>query len=229
VAVVAGSGLDLTGLLDRVNWEKPFEAFKGLSATSVSGHSGVFTLGSCADVDVILQQGRRHMYEGLTFEKTTASVRALVSLGVDRIIFTNAAGGLKPAMNPGMLLAVERIMTWPYRAWPERPEELVPDWVMPGSDAAGVYVWVHGPSYETRAEIAVLQRVKASAVGMSTAPEVAAAQALGLRTAAISCITNNCCEVKHLSHEDVLATARNASERLCEVLARALPRYAELS
>ncbi|MFO7974966.1 MAG: hypothetical protein R6V12_10070, partial [Candidatus Hydrogenedentota bacterium] len=173
IAVVAGSGLDLKPILDTVCWEKPFEAFCGLSFASVAGHAGAFIQGMCGDVPMIVQQGRRHFYEGLRFEEVTAPVRELASLGVDAILFTNAAGGLKIDLKPGFLMAAERIVTWPYRGWPDRPSVIVPTWVVPECDATGAYAWVHGPSYETRAEIAALQQRGACAVGMSTAPEMA--------------------------------------------------------
>ena len=228
VAVVAGSGLSLTGILDTVHWEEPFEAFEGLSAASVAGHTGSFIAGVCGNVEVLLQQGRRHFYEGISFDAVTAPVRALASQGVTGILFTNAAGGLKPDFEPGTLMAVARLRTWPYRNWAARPEQVIPDWAAPGCDASGLYVWVHGPSYETRAEIGALQHLGGDAVGMSTAPEMAAAQALGIRTAAVSCITNNCCRMQHLTHDDVLSTARRASERLCALLRQALPEFARI-
>lgn len=227
IAVVAGSGIDLRGLLDNVRWEKPFSAFQSLASVSVAGHSGVFLEGMSETIPVIVQQGRCHFYEGLSYAEVTAPVQLLASLGVERIVFTNAAGGLKAELEPGCLMAAERIETWPYRGWPNRPREIVPQWLVPECDRVGTYMWVHGPSYETRAEIAALERAGISAVGMSTAPEMACAHALGLRTAAISCITNNCLRTQVLSHAHVVATAERASEKLCAVLRRALPYLAE--
>ena len=179
MAVVAGTGLNLRDLFDTISWEKPFHAFGDLSSGGVPGHANTFIEGTCRSMRVIVQQGRRHFYEGLTFEDVTAPVRVLASLGVDRVVFTNAAGGLKSELEPGALMAVEHILTWPYRGWPDRPPRIVPTWLMPGCDATGAYAWVHGPSYETRAEIAALQRQGACAVGMSTAPEMTAAHTLG--------------------------------------------------
>jgi len=226
VAVVAGSGLDLTGILDQVRWEEPFDAFEGLSSTSVEGHTGSFTQGTCGKIEVVVQQGRRHFYEGLTFGEVAAPVHVLAALGVQGVLFTNAAGGLRPEFEPGNLLAVERLRTWPYHGWLERPAELVPDWVAPECDATGAYMWVHGPSYETQAEIGCIQAMDVSAVGMSTAPELAAALRLGMRTGALSCITNNCCRARKLTHHEVLTTAERASVKLCETLRRGLPDFA---
>ncbi|HQM47068.1 MAG TPA: purine-nucleoside phosphorylase [Candidatus Hydrogenedentes bacterium] len=227
MAVVAGSGLDLRNILDEVCWEKPFAVFPGLSPAGVAGHAGTFTEGLCGAVRVIVQQGRRHFYEGLKFEEVTATVRVLASFGVDRIVFTNAAGGLKAGLEPGALMAAECIMTWPYRGWPDAPGETVPNWRVPECEASGTYAWVHGPSYETRAEIAALQRQGAWAVGMSTAPEIVAAQGLGMRAGAISCITNTCCRRQRLTHDEVLDIGQHHSARLCELLRRVLPGFAE--
>lgn len=228
-AIVAGSGLNLMALLDGVTWESPFGAFQQLPPPSVAGHAGTFTGGTCGGLPVILQQGRHHFYEGYGYAEVTASIRVLSTLGAERVLFTNAAGGLTPELEPGFLVSVDRIVTWPCRLWAERPPEIVPEWVVPGCDATGSYVWVHGPSYETRAEIAALQHKGAAAVGMSTAPEMTAAQSLGMRTAAISCITNNCCRIEHLTHAHVLATSRQTSEKLCALLRRALPLLGERS
>ncbi len=225
IAIVAGSGLDLSSLLDRRFWEKPFSAFDGCSAAQVDGHPGSFIAGECGGEPLIVQQGRRHLYEGLRWDALAAPLKTLAAMGVERVVFTNAAGGLLPELKPGSLMDVERILTWPCRRWSEQPGALVPGWRVPGCDATGIYVWMHGPSYETRAEIAALQGMGASAVGMSTAPEMAAAHALGLRTAAVSCVTNNCCRPQRLSHEAVLATARASSARLCELLRFALPDF----
>jgi purine-nucleoside phosphorylase len=115
-------------------------------------------------------------------------------------------------------MAASRIRLWRYRRWPAAPAQLMPDFELPGCDASGAYHWVHGPCYETRAEIRALQTEKSSAVGMSTAPEMHRAQALGMRAAAISCITNNCCTPQHLTHEHVLRTAAAASARLSALL-----------
>ncbi len=225
IAIVTGSGLELGGLLDRPVWEKPFSAFEHCSPAQVAGHPGTFAAGECAGVPLILQRGRRHIYEGIGFDELTAPVRALAAMGVECVVFTNAAGGLLPELEPGHLLAVERVITWPCRRWPEQPGELLPDWLVPACDATGVYAWVHGPSYETRAEIGALRSMGAGAVGMSTAPEMAAAHRLGLRTAVVSCITNTCCRVQRLTHDHVLATARDASARLCALLRNALPDF----
>jgi len=224
VAVVAGSGLDLRPLLDSIDGEREFATVDGLPSARVVGHPGRFVFGQCVGVRVILQSGRLHCYEGLSFAEATAPVAALHEFGADTVLFTNAAGGLIPDMEPGDLMAADAVRLWPYTSWKNRPESLTLDLVPSGCAWRGAYHWVHGPCYETRAEVAALRALGSGAVGMSTAPEVARAQALGMRTGAISCITNNCCTPQKLTHEHVLKTASAASARLCEVLRGALSR-----
>lgn len=224
VAVVAGSGLDLRPLLDRVDREVDFAAIPELPAARVAGHAGKFIFGQSEGVSVIVQSGRLHLYEGLTFGEATAPVAALHAFGARTVLFTNAAGGLIPEMQPGDLMAAESIRLWPHAAWETRPDALELAIVPDGCPWHGAYHWVHGPCYETRAEVAALRALGSGAVGMSTAPEVARAQALSMRCGVISCITNNCCTPQKLTHEHVLRTAAAASMRLCEVLRGAISR-----
>jgi purine-nucleoside phosphorylase len=154
-----------------------------------------------------------------------ANVDILLDLGANRIIFTNAAGGLQPGLRCGSLLAIDRVATWPCRRWPDAPESLKPTIVI-DAEARGAYVWVHGPSYETRTEIAAMRQLGYAAVGMSTAPEMARAHELGIESAAISCITNECGGLEKLTHGQVLATACSATARLVSLLRTAISSFA---
>ncbi|MBN2310707.1 MAG: purine-nucleoside phosphorylase [Candidatus Hydrogenedentes bacterium] len=222
LGIVAGSGIDLRGLLDRVEREQAFHEVAGLVSSAVPGHAGRFLHGVCGGHPVVLQCGRLHVYEGLAVGEVVRTVDVLASSGVRTILFTNAAGGLLPEMEPGELLAVERVRPMPYRGWPEAPESIEPDIEVPRCDHRGAYMWVHGPSYETRAEIAALQRLGGAAVGMSTAPELCRCRELGLRAAAVSCITNNCCQPQVLTHAHVVETACRASRRIAALIRAAL-------
>ena len=223
VAVVAGSGIDLRPLFSRIDRVASFDEIPGLSSAEVPGHVGQFMLGWADTTPLILQCGRRHLYEGCGMATVRGTVDALRDFGADTIVFTNAAGGLLPELEPGSLMAVDRVLTWPCKAWSGQPPSIAVNAVVPGCDCSGAYIWMHGPSYETRAEIRALRRLGAGAVGMSTAPEMSRARELGLRTAAVSCITNSCLTPQVLTHRHVLDIAGRTSSRLVEVLRNALP------
>jgi purine nucleoside phosphorylase len=134
------------------------------------------------------------------------------------MLFTNAAGGLCPEMNVGDLVGIQSAMLWPFDDWPDAPDTTPTTVTVSGCDHYGVYIWVHGPAYETPDEIRLMRRLGGSAVGMSTAPELERCRTLGIPAGAISCITNNCCVPQHLDHAHVLKSARSASERIVTLI-----------
>jgi purine-nucleoside phosphorylase len=217
VGLVAGSGIDLTQVLDTVEERLPFAEFPGMPEGSVAGHAREFVIGRCGNTRVVVQCGRIHVYEGFDFEAVTAPVRAQRELGVDTIVFTNAAGGFNPVYPPASLLAIDRIVTWPFCRF-TLPHEVTPDFTIPECDTSGTYFWMHGPCYETRAEVQALKNLGAAAVGMSVAPELRCAQSLGMRGAVISCITNICGADEILAHDHVLDAAQVASPRLTRLI-----------
>lgn len=102
---------------------------------------------------------------------------------------------------------------------------------MPPADTIlreGVYAGVLGPQYETSAEVRMLQKLGADAIGMSTVLEVIQARALGLEVAGFSCITNLAAGLgqENLSHHDVLETGRSAASKFARLLETALPEFA---
>jgi len=228
VAAVAGSGIDLTSMLYEVHEWIPFRAGgeSGVShpdacgapaAPGVAGHACVFLRGCCGLREVIVQQGRFHVYEGFDFARCVRPLDTLYEMGVRTIVFTNAAGGLRPEMEPGQLCASTEVIPWPFRAF-ALPEALRTEFTVAGCDHRGPYMWMHGPCYETRSEVQALRRAGGATVGMSAATELARCQELGIAAGVVSCITNNCCATRPLSHEHVLKTAAEASVRLAQVL-----------
>jgi len=249
VAIVLGSGLgvvaDAVGEPRRV----PYARIPGFPTPGVLGHKGELVAGSLAGVPVLVQQGRFHLYEGHAPATAALPVRVFHRLGVRTLIVTNAAGGLRPALRPGslMLIADQINLMWgnPLVGPVERGEERFPD-MSDAYDPAlrelareaargaeipleeGVYVALLGPSYETPAEIRMLQRLGGDAVGMSTVPEVIAARARGMRTLGFSMITNLAAglSAEKVSHEDVLAMGRRVAGdlgRVIEGILRRLP------
>jgi purine-nucleoside phosphorylase len=227
IGIVAGSGIDLTPLFDSIQQEIPFDEIPSIPTTHVQGHSGKFISGFCNGIPVLLQSGRIHFYEGHPLHSVTATIDYLDQQGVRTLLLTNAAGGLQDTMKPGDLMAQTTVQLWEYAGWPEAPNSFAMDFQLTGCDLKGTLTWVHGPCYETRAEIKALQTQMSHAVGMSIAPEVARCKELNIRVGGVSCITNNCCMPHTLTHEEVLETAQQSSERLHQLIRTSLPELVE--
>lgn len=223
IGIVSGSGIALDVLLDTVTRRVSFADVPGLVSGTVEGHQCVFVHGTCGLVPIVLQCGRLHLYEGLSYEAVVRTVDVLYEAGVRKILFATAAGGLLPQTTPGSLMAANQVMLRPFRGWPGIPATLSTDILPAGCDFTGPYCWVHGPCYETRAEIAMLQELGAAAVGMSVAPELMRCRELRIQAGIISCITNSCCEPIALTHAHIVAAAGNASHKLAHVIRKALP------
>ena len=228
IGIVCGSGIAIESLLDERTGERRFRDIPELADcvgpdhNELPGHNLKFIFGSCGDQPVVVQCGRLHFYEGLDYETATRPVDFMHSLGVQSVIFTCAAGGLKPGMQSGDLVAVERVRMWRYRKWTATPGMLFTDFLVPGCDFIGTYQWVHGPCYETQAEIAAIQQLQAEAVGMSSAPDLFRCQELGMRGGIVACITNSCCRREVLTHDRVVAASAKASARLASIIRRGL-------
>ncbi|MBI2615771.1 MAG: purine-nucleoside phosphorylase [Gemmatimonadetes bacterium] len=226
VAVVLGTGLG--GLAEKVERPivVPYREIPGFPETGVAGHRGELVLGRLEGVPVLLQSGRFHLYEGHDPETVVLPTRVFHTLGIETLVVTNAAGGLSPTFRPPVLMLIADHVNLMFRSFLAGPvvppEERFPDMSEPYDRALrrlarevalaegigleeGVYVGLLGPSYETPAEIRMLQRF-GDAVGMSTVPEVVAARARGMRVLGISTITNLAAGISPtaLSHEEVL-------------------------
>lgn len=229
IAIATGSGIRLESILDSVDKEVPFHDIPGLADPEIPGHRHLFIHGKCGDVPVILQCGRLHFYQGLDYAAVTRPVDALRDAGAAMVVFVNAAGALDPSMSCGDLLAVDRVRLCRYFGWNSTPGVAFTDFLVSGCDWTGTLQWVNGPSYETRAEIAALQNLKSTAVGMSTAPELVRCQELGMRGAVVSCIANCCYKPQILTHQEVIAVAGRASSKIASLLRQTLPKIATQS
>ncbi len=221
MGVVSGSGIDLGDLFDLVDNEISFDAIPGLTGSSVPGHPGRFLSGLVLGRRVILQQGRKHVYEGLSFEEIVHPVTLLYEMGCRELILCNAVGGLDPVWQPADLVAVTRCCPW-FTTRIELPEVAHTDFLVAGCCGEGTYLWVSGPSYETQAEIKAMRKLGYAVVGMSTLPEMYHAQNLGMRVGVISCVTNSCLATEPLTHDHVLETAHTSSAKICSVIRKHL-------
>jgi purine-nucleoside phosphorylase len=242
VAIVLGSGLGdfAEGLADAR--AHPYGSIPHWPASAVVGHAGRLVSGTLAGRRVAALCGRVHYYEGHDMRTVTFAVRALGLLGVRTLILTNAAGGINLTFKPGTLMLMDdhiNLMgTNPLvGANDERFGPRFPDMTtvyskrlrdLAGEAARerglglvhGVYVALHGPSYETPAEIRYLRTIGADAVGMSTVPEAIAARHMGLEVLGISCITNPAAGVlpQPLVHDEVMEVARRVRAEFASLL-----------
>jgi purine-nucleoside phosphorylase len=223
-ALVLGSGLgDLD--LGRATAEIPYERVPGFPGIMVAGHPGRLSLvGKTA-----ILRGRVHYYEGRSFEEITRPVRVLARLGVKRLILTNAAGGISRRLRRGDLMLITDHLNLmganPLRGGAHFVDlSCVYDVPKVAGLKRGVYAAMAGPTYETPAEVRMLRKLGADAVGMSTVPEAIVGCQAGLRVIGISLITNAAAGTGKgpVTHAEVLQTAERSRSRMAWVLRKIL-------
>jgi len=229
--IVLGSGLGGLAATIEEATRIPFSHVPGFPTATVAGHAGQLIVGRLAGRPVVLMAGRFHMYEGHDAALAAFPVRVMHALGAPVYLASNAAGGVRRTFNPGDLMVIADHMNLMFRsplAGPlESGDERFPDMSDPYDRAlqrllheaasavgvslqVGVYCGLLGPTYETPAEVRMLERLGVDAVGMSTVPEVIVARALGMRVAAVSCITNKAAGLTlgALDHAEVVETGQ---------------------
>ena len=244
-AVVSGSGL--SGLADAFDrrWSLDYAKVPGFPVATVRGHPGRLHLASARDVPVWICQGRPHYYEHGDMQPIAEFVRVLLDAGVSRLLLTNAAGALNPQFQPGDVMVIADHLFLPGLAGhhpllgPNDPRGTRFPALAGAYDPAlrvairneltraglvvrdGTYAMVSGPSFETPAETALLRRLGADAVGMSTAPEVVVARHAGAIVGAVTTLTNvaGTEEPKADGHVKVVDAASAVAPRLGEALA----------
>jgi len=249
LAITLGSGL--SDLSDSLNIELsiPFKDIPHFPKSTVVGHKGNLIVGTFENKKIALLQGRVHYYEGYTPSEVVFPTRLMKLLGVKDLILTNASGSLNPNWGPGQIMMItdhinmtgynpligENIkelgprfndMSEPYNK--ELSSLLKSSCVDSGLEIhEGVYIGVSGPSYETPAEINAFSKLGASAVGMSTVPEVIAANHCGLRVSGLSCLTNFASGIspQPLSHEEVTEASLKAKPKLIAALKEFFKNY----
>ncbi len=234
LAIILGSGL--AALLDSLELSSrlPYPELPDFNQTGVSGHAGCLHAGLLFDLPVLLFQGRYHCYEGYDAWQVTAPVRLAAALGCRKILLTNAAGGIADEMQPGDFMLVNDHLNLtgknPLRGRPDLEfidlcglyrHDFLPQLREQAAKQdirlhSGVLAWMLGPSYETPAEIRMLQQMGAAAVSMSTIPEAIMARYLGLDLVALSYISNLAAgkSIVALDHQDVLAGGSRAAAEL---------------
>ncbi len=233
-AIILGSGIGK--FADRLEDAKSisYADIPGFSASTVAGHAGRLMIGRIANLPLAVMAGRIHIYEGHPAQAIALPIRILRKLGVERLILTNASGGLTPDMVAGTLMIVEDHINFTSMnpligpnddsigvRFPDMTDAYDPQMRGLMADAAreagvavtsGVYLWCLGPNFETPAEIRMFARLGAQAVGMSTVPECLVARHCGMKVAALSLVTNLAAGIAQhpLTHEETLAEASKA-------------------
>ena len=235
-AVILGSGLG--DYAEKIQIEKivKYTEIEGFPVSTVQGHKGQFVFGYVEDIPVVLMQGRVHYYEGYPMQDVVLPTRLMKMMGAEKILLTNAAGGVNPSFKPGdFMLITDHITTAvPSPLIGPNIEELgvrFPDMSevynkelqdvirKAGANTGvalkeGVYMQFTGPSYETPAEIRMCRTLGGDAAGMSTACEAMAARHMGMKVCGISCITNLAAgmSTQKLDHKEVQETADRVAE-----------------
>ena len=245
IAIVLGSGLGF--LADRVEGAArvPYADIPGFPEPGVQGHKGELVAGNLGGVPVLVQAGRFHLYEGHDAVTAGLPVRVFSRLGIKTLVVTNASGGIRPGFGAGTLMLLSDHLNLMFRNPLIGPliegEERFPD-MTEAYDAGlrklaketasrlkvpleeGVYAALLGPSYETPAEVRMLGKMGADAVGMSTVPEVIVARARGMKCLGFSIVTNPAAGLSgaNLSHQEVLDVGLKMGTRLGDVIVEIL-------
>lgn len=238
VGIVLGSGLGNFAQTIEVEQEFPYSQIPNFPVSTVEGHSGKILFGKIEGKYVIAMAGRFHYYEGYTTQEIVFPVRVMKFLGVEHLFLSNAAGSVNPAYQVGDLMVLKDHISFftPNPLLGKNDSDLgprFPDMSEPydkqliqkamaiGREKGirvfeGVYAAVTGPTFETRAEYKMLRILGADVVGMSTVPEVIAANHLGMKVFAVSVVTDVGIreEENTITHEEVLAAAKAAEPHL---------------
>lgn len=235
--IILGSGLGDFGNEIRNTTVIPYSDIPGFPKSTVAGHSGSLICGTIADKIVMAFSGRFHYYEGYGFDKTVIPVQLAKAFDSDKLIISNAAGGINLEFRVGDLMIINSILS-PAKELgiPNHIEESLQESAAKVKEIAtgldiptkeGSYLYVTGPNYETKSEIHAFRSLGGDAVGMSTAPEIIEAAKIGQKVAAVSLITNAAAGVtdQKLDHAEVKEAAELKKEefaRLVKGLIKAL-------
>ena len=239
--IVLGSGLG--GLAERIDAQATFEyaELPHFPTSTAVGHKGRLICGTLAGATVVAMQGRFHLYEGWSAEQSSFPIRVMRALGAERLLLSNAAGGVNPQFRVGDLMLIDDHINLMFAnplvgvnddaLGPRFPDMSAPYCSHLSGLAMsaarrndivchrGVYVGMLGPTYETRSEYRLVRLIGGDVVGMSTVPETIAAVHAGMRVLALSCVTNDASgeSLEQTSGHDVVAVAAAATQKLTTI------------
>jgi len=230
IGIILGSGLgEIANEIKGI--EISYSEIPGFKSSGVHGHAGKLVIGELGSKIVVAMQGRLHYYEGNTIQEVVYPVKVMKLLGIEKLIVTNAAGGVNTNYTPGDLMIIgdhlnllgnnpligknndelgPRFLDMSYaydKSFIDLAEKIAKELNI--KIQKGVYAALTGPTYETPSEVRMLRTLGADAVGMSTVPEVIVANHMGVKVLGISCITNMAAGIldQPLNHEEVIETA----------------------
>ncbi len=242
IGLILGSGLG--SLADSIENPEfyPYEELPHFPVSTVEGHAGRLVVGMLNGKCVVAMQGRFHYYEGYAFNEVTFPVRVMKSIGVEKLIVTNACGAVNESFKPGDLMIITDQINFSGDnpligknldefgpRFPDLSNAYSKDLVEKAKGVAnklnidiktGVYMMFSGPTYETPAEIRMSRVFGADAVGMSTVPEVIVAAHCGMKVLGISCLTNMAAGIldQPLNHEEVMETSAKVKETFTKLM-----------
>jgi len=247
--VILGSGLGSFTDEMKVEFTLPYNEIPNFPVSTVQGHKGALVFGTIGDKKVVAMQGRFHFYEGYSMTEVTFPVRVMKFLGVEKLVVSNASGGVNPSYKVGSVVMItdhinmtpehplrgkndERFgprfvnMSEPYsRKMIAKATELAKELNIEVHE--GIYLGLQGPTFETLAEYKMVKILGADCVGMSTVPEVIVARHMDLETFGISVITDmgNEESIGTISHDEVLEAAKEAEPKVRSLIKELILKY----
>ncbi|MFV8378365.1 purine-nucleoside phosphorylase [Flavobacterium sp. LB3R33] len=247
--VILGSGLGSFTDEIKVEFTLPYNEIPNFPVSTVQGHKGALVFGTIGNKKVVAMQGRFHFYEGYSMTEVTFPVRVMKFLGVEKLVVSNASGGVNPSYKVGSIVMItdhinmtpehplrgkndERFgprfvnMSEPYsRKMIAKATELAQELNIEVHE--GIYLGLQGPTFETLAEYKMVKILGADCVGMSTVPEVIVARHMDLETFGISVITDmgNEESIGTISHDEVLEAAKNAEPKVRSLIKELILNY----
>ncbi|MBB1193319.1 purine-nucleoside phosphorylase [Flavobacterium sp. SOK18b] len=247
--VILGSGLGSFTNDMQVDFTLPYHEIPNFPVSTVQGHKGALVFGTIGSKKVVAMQGRFHYYEGYSMTEVTFPVRVMKFLGVDKLIVSNASGGVNPSYKVGSIVMItDHInMTPEHPLRGENDERFGPRFVNMSEPYSrkmiakateiakelnivtheGIYLGLQGPTFETLAEYKMVKILGADCVGMSTVPEVIVARHMDLETFGISVITDmgDAESIGTISHDEVLEAAKEAEPQVRSLIKELILNY----
>ncbi|MBK0370816.1 purine-nucleoside phosphorylase [Flavobacterium agrisoli] len=237
--IILGSGLGKFAKEIKITCSLPYSDIPNFPVSTVFGHKGKLLFGTVGDKKVVAMQGRFHYYEGYSMQEVTFPVRVMKYLGIQKLIVSNASGGVHTNYEVGDIILIKDHINF----MPEHPlrgpneERFGPRFVNMNEPYSkkmiaqaqkialkngikvqeGIYFGLQGPTFETLAEYNMVAKMGGDCVGMSTVPEVIVARHMEIETFGISVITDIGREgfLETISHDEVLQAAKLAEPKVC--------------